>query len=206
MRLVLLGPPGSGKGTQAKRLAVQYHIPHISTGDIFRDHMSRDTELGKTAKTYISKGQLVPDDVTNGIVKERLSRDDISEGFLLDGYPRTIPQAEFLDSVTTINYVVNIDVPQDECVQRISSRRVCRMCGKNQPFDRVVENCSFCTGEIYQRDDDQPSAVEKRFEEYAELTAPLIEFYEGQGKLLTVNGKGSVDEITSRISEALLKG
>lgn len=206
MRLVLLGPPGSGKGTQAKLLTAHYKIPHISTGDIFRENIKNGTELGKEADSYISKGNLVPDDLTNRIVQDRLSKPDCSKGFMLDGYPRTMNQVKFLDGITDITVAVEIDVSEDEIIERLGSRRMCA-CGAvynlvgNPPKESGI--CDKCQGELYLRDDDKPEVIRHRFEVYREQTAPLIGFYKKQGKLLTVEGSGGIDAVKQRIIQVL---
>ena len=206
MRIVLLGPPGSGKGTQAKLLSASYSLPHISTGDIFRENISKATDLGKEADSYISKGNLVPDDLTNRIVEDRLAKGDCASGFLLDGYPRTIGQAEFLDGIADVTIAVEIRLSEREIVRRLGSRRMCQ-CGavyslkENKPKKKGV--CDKCGSALYQRDDDKPDVVKRRFEVYHKQTSPLIEYYKGQGKLCTVDGKGGIEAVTKRIMEVL---
>ncbi len=208
MKLILLGPPGAGKGTQAKMLSVHYGIPHISTGDIFRDHMKRKTELGKSIIQIMDDGDLVPDEITNKIVEERISRQDCQGGYMLDGYPRTIPQSTFLDSVSDITVVVELDVDEDEIVERISARRMCG-CGEvynllsNPPEDEGI--CDKCGNEIYLRDDDKPEVIRHRFEVYRKQTSPLVEYYEGQGKIIRVDGSGDIENIQKRIIDVLSK-
>lgn len=202
LRLVLLGPPGSGKGTQAKLLSAHYGVPHISTGDIFRDNIARKTPLGREADSYISRGNLVPDGLTNRIVKDRLSKPDCSNGFMLDGYPRTIGQVTFLDEITDITAAVEIAVSEEEIVGRLGSRRMCA-CGAvynlvgNPPKKEGI--CDKCKGKLYLRDDDRPEVIRRRFEVYREQTAPLVEFYRKQGKLLTVGGSGGIEAVQRRI-------
>lgn len=206
LRLVLLGPPGSGKGTQAKLLSAHYGVPHISTGDIFRDNIARKTPLGREADSYISKGNLVPDGLTNKIVQDRLSKPDCAKGFLLDGYPRTMGQVRFLDSITDITAAVEIDVSEAEIAERLGSRRMCA-CGAvynltgNPPEKEGI--CDKCKDKLYLRDDDRPEVIRHRFEVYRRQTAPLVTFYKKQGKLLTVGGSGGIEAVQRRIIQVL---
>lgn len=212
MRLIILGAPGAGKGTQAVTLAEKLSIPHISTGDIFRSNIRSGTELGKQAKAYIDKGMLVPDEVTIGIVKDRLTHDDCKSGFILDGFPRTIPQAEYLDEALQgmgieLDAVLNIDVPDDEIVRRISGRRVCSACGMsfhlvyNAPQTENI--CDSCKAEVVQRADDKEETVLSRLKVYHDQTEPLIGFYKAKGKLVTVIGQDKVEDTTSEVLKAL---
>lgn len=212
MRVVLVGPPGSGKGTQAKLLATHYRIPQISTGDIFRASIAAATEFGRRAKHYMDAGELVPDEVTIAIVRDRLAQDDTSPGFLLDGFPRTVPQAEALRGIldelgTPLDVVLELQVDDDEVVRRISGRRTCRKCGHlwHVEFDPpAVEGiCDVCGGALFQRDDDLPETVMRRIEVYAEQTAPLIGFYQEAGLLRSIVATGQVDEITKHAVDAL---
>ncbi len=208
LRLVLLGPPGSGKGTQAKLLSAHYGVPHISTGDIFRDNIARKTPLGREADSYISKGNLVPDGLTNRIVEDRLSKPDCSDGFMLDGYPRTMGQVRFLGRITDVTAAVEIAVSEEEIVERLGSRRMCA-CGAvynlvgNPPKKEGI--CDKCKGKLYLRDDDRPEVIHHRFEVYREQTAPLVEFYRTQGKLFTVEGSGGIEAVQRRIITLLEK-
>ncbi|GLX03989.1 MULTISPECIES: adenylate kinase [Microbispora] len=212
MRVVLVGPPGAGKGTQAQFIASHLSIPKISTGDIFRANVSGGTELGKLAKEYMDRGDLVPDEVTVAMVRDRLSEDDAQEGFLLDGFPRNVPQAEVLKKMlaefgTGLDVVLNLVVEDDEVVRRLAGRRTCRSCGKvwHVVFDPpAVEGvCDACGGELFQRDDDREETIRRRLEVYQEQTAPLISFYADEGILQGVDATGPVEEITQRAMSAL---
>lgn len=212
MRLVLLGPPGAGKGTQAAYIVEKFNIPHISTGDIFRKNVKEGTELGKKAKAYMDKGELVPDEVVVAIVEDRLKEDDCKDGFLLDGFPRTVTQAENLDIVldkmnVAINKVININVNKDVLVERASGRRVCRNCGATYHIifkPTKAENvCDICGGEVYQRSDDAEATVSKRIEVYIQETQPLIKYYENKGSLVTINGEQDMDHVCKDIISAL---
>ena len=212
MRLVLVGPPGAGKGTQAQFIAAQFAIPKISTGDIFRANVSAGTELGITAKKYMDAGDLVPDEVTSAMVRERLKEDDAVDGFLLDGYPRTVPQAETLDEMlaelgTHLDVVLELVVDDEEVIRRLSGRRTCRTCGHiwHVDFDPPTREgvCDHCGGELFQRDDDRPDTVRHRLEVYAEQTAPLIAFYAEKGVLVGIDATGPVDDVTERAIAAL---
>jgi adenylate kinase len=212
VRLVLVGPPGAGKGTQAQFIASNLSIPKISTGDIFRANVSGGTELGKLAKEYMDRGDLVPDEVTVAMVRDRLSEDDAQEGFLLDGFPRNVPQAEVLKKMlaefgTALDVVLNLVVDDEEVVRRLAGRRTCRSCGKvwHVLFDPpAVEGvCDVCGGELFQRDDDREETIRHRLEVYQEQTAPLISFYADEGILQGVDATGPVEEITQRAMSAL---
>ncbi|MCB0220529.1 MAG: adenylate kinase [Chrysiogenetes bacterium] len=207
-----MGPPGGGKGTQAQRLTDELGIPQISTGDILRGAVREGTELGLKAKQFMDAGDLVPDEVIIGIVKDRLSEDDAAKGFILDGFPRTVAQADALGHMLEgagrkIERVVNFIVPDDEIVARITGRRMCRECGATYhvKFDPPTKDgvCDKCGGELYQRDDDTEETVLKRLEVYRDQTAPLIDFYGKQGIVRDVEGVGAVDQITKRLKEAL---
>ena len=205
MNVILLGAPGAGKGTQAIRLAERYGIPHISTGDIFRANIKGGTPIGLIAKSYIDKGQLVPDEVTVQIVKERLEKDDCKAGYLLDGFPRTVEQAKALSEISKIDAVVNIDVPLGKLLRRITGRRLCGKCGASYHTDGLQgkTTCKKCGGELIQRADDNEETVGNRLEVYTKQTAPLVEYYEGKGVLLTVDGDKGIDEVFSEIVEKL---
>lgn len=206
MRLVLVGPPGAGKGTQATLLAERYGIPHISTGDIFRANLKEGTELGLQAKSYMDKGELVPDSVTNAMVKDRLTHADTENGFLLDGFPRNVAQAEVLRAFLgernrPLDAVVEFAIDNQEIIQRLSSRRTCRGCGKI--FAGALDKCDGCGGELYQRDDDKEEVIARRLEVYAEQTAPIVAFYRQEGLLITISAIGAVEHITTSVVNAL---
>jgi len=213
MRIILLGPPGAGKGTQAVMLMKEFAVPHISTGDIFRAAIKEGTELGKKAKEYMNQGQLVPDEIVIGIVQERLTQDDCKEGFILDGFPRTVPQADALQEALKslameLNAVVNLVVSENELVTRLSGRRVCKNCGatyhvKFSPAQKAGV-CDACGKELYQRDDDQEETIRKRLEVYNKQTAPLIDYYAKTGLLKTILGDGKeIGEIFTIVVKAL---
>jgi adenylate kinase len=212
MRLVLVGPPGAGKGTQAQFLSLHYSIPHISTGDIFRANLKEGTPLGLTAQGYMDGGELVPDSITNEMVRDRLTKDDLVHGFLLDGFPRNVAQAEVLrailaDKKKPLDAVLELLVDSAEIILRLSGRRVCRNCGKvwhvefEKPSDPNV--CDICQGELYQREDDREEVVTRRLEVYQEQTAPIVTFYRTQGLLITISATGSVSDVTERAITAL---
>jgi adenylate kinase len=205
MRLVLVGPPGAGKGTQAQFLAAHYSIPHISTGDIFRANLKAGTPLGLQAKGFMDKGELVPDSVTNEMVKDRLTHDDVANGFLLDGFPRNVAQAEVLRAIlaekkTPLHAVLEFSLANEEIVARLSSRRTCKDCF--QP-SVSVDKCPSCGGDVYQREDDKAEVIARRLEVYQEQTAPIISFYRNEGLLISVGALGSVEDITAHAISAL---
>ena len=212
MRLILVGPPGAGKGTQAVHLAAHYGIPHISTGDIFRHNMKNETELGLLAKSYVDRGELVPDSVTNEMVKDRLTHADAQEGFLLDGFPRNVLQAEVLRAIlaqasTPLDAVLELALEDTEIIARLSGRRTCKNC--NASFHVIYEKpavdgiCDTCQGELYQREDDSEVVITRRLEVYAEQTKPIIAFYRSEGLLITIEATGEVGEISQRAISAL---
>jgi adenylate kinase len=206
MRLVLVGPPGAGKGTQAVFLAEHYSIPHISTGDIFRANLKAGTPLGQEAKSFMDRGELVPDSVTNAMVKDRLTHDDVANGFLLDGFPRNVVQAEVLRAIlaeqkSPLDAVLELNIADAEIIERLSSRLTCRGCGAPAPAS--AQACAACGGELYQREDDKAEVIARRLEVYNEQTAPIIAFYRGEGLLITISAAGAVSEITERATTAL---
>jgi adenylate kinase len=214
VNLVLMGLPGAGKGTQAEKIVEEYGIPHISTGDMFRAAMKEGTELGLKAKSFMDKGELVPDEVTIGIVRERLSKDDCKMGFLLDGFPRTVPQAEALENILAdlerkIDYVINIDVDKNILMDRLTGRRICKSCGAtyhlifNPPVQEGV--CDRCGGELYQRADDNAETVHNRLEVNIKQAKPLLDFYEGKGYLRTLDGQRDISVVFADIKQ-LLRG
>ncbi|GIN87827.1 adenylate kinase [Heyndrickxia sporothermodurans] len=212
MNLVLMGLPGAGKGTQAERIVDKYAIPHISTGDMFRAAMKEGTELGLQAKSFIDKGELVPDEVTIGIVRERLSKDDCQKGFLLDGFPRTVPQAEALETILRdlnkkIDYCININVDKEILMGRLTGRRICKNCGAtyhlvfNPPSEAGV--CDRCGGELYQRADDNEETVQNRLDVNIKQTKPLLDFYAGLGYLQTIDGEQDINIVFADIDKLL---
>jgi adenylate kinase len=212
VRLVLVGPPGAGKGTQAQFLSSHLSIPKISTGDIFRDNVSHGTALGRRAQAYMERGDLVPDKITIAMVTDRLADDDAGSGFLLDGFPRNVPQAETLKKLlsawdTRLDVVLELVVDDDEVVRRLSGRRTCRRCGRvwHATFDPPSrpDICDDCGGELFQRDDDREETIRHRIEVYQQQTSPLIAFYADEGILLGIDATGPVDEITDRALNAL---
>ena len=212
MRLIMLGAPGAGKGTQAARVAERFRIPHISTGDIFRANIKNGTELGKKAKSYMDAGELVPDELVCDLVADRIAQPDCGEGFILDGFPRTIPQAEALDEAvrkagTQIAFAVDIEVPDEHIISRLGGRRACVSCGAtyhvvyNPPKKEDV--CDRCGGKLVLRDDDRPETVKNRLDVYHAQTQPLIDYYKDKKVLVTVDGTQSMDDVFSAILEKL---
>ncbi|MBM7555067.1 adenylate kinase [Thalassobacillus pellis] len=212
MNLILMGLPGAGKGTQAEKIVEKYNIPHISTGDMFRLAIKEGTELGKEAKSYMDEGELVPDEVTIGIVRERLSKPDCEKGFLLDGFPRTIAQAKALEDLLsdmdeTLDYVLHIDVPTDQLVERLTGRRVCPTCGAtyhvlyNPP--KVEGKCDKDGTALIQREDDQPQTVRKRLDVNMEQTQPMLDLYKDKGYLVTIQGNQDINKVFEDIDEKL---
>jgi len=212
MRLVLVGPPGAGKGTQAQFISSHFAIPKISTGDIFRANVSEGTDLGIEARKFMDAGDLVPDEVTIAMVKDRLSHDDVSEGFLLDGFPRTVHQAEVLDGMlaehgTAVDVVLELVVDDEEVVRRLSGRRTCRQCGHvwHVDFDPPADEgiCDRCSGELFQRDDDSEDTIRHRLDVYADQTSPLIGYFGDKGLLRGVDATGPVEDVTDRAINVL---
>jgi len=214
MQIVLFGPPGAGKGTQAKFLAEEFNIPHISTGDILRENVKKGTALGMKAKSYMDKGELVPDQLLNDLVRSRLEEPDTKKGFLLDGYPRTIPQANALDEIMDdlnrkLTAVVNIDVGTGALVKRLSGRRICKACGAsyhvtfNPP--RVKDVCDTCAGELYQRADDTEEAIKNRLAVYKKQTQPVLDYYKKKGVLVDIDGDREIEEVKADVIKALEK-
>ena len=212
MQLILMGLPGAGKGTQAEEINEKYGIPHISTGDMFRLAIKEGTPLGKEAQGYMDEGALVPDEVTNGIVEERLSKDDCAKGYLLDGFPRTIPQAEALDEITTkldrqLDYVIHVDVPEEKLLERLTGRRVCSTCSSSYHITynppKVEGVCDKDGGTLTQRDDDTAETVQKRLTVNIEQAKPLLDFYKEKGILITIDGDQPIDKVFTDIQAKL---
>ena len=212
MKIIMLGAPGAGKGTQAKMIADKYGVPHISTGDIFRANIKNGTELGMEAKKYMDQGLLVPDELTVRILLDRVAQDDCKNGYVLDGFPRTIPQAEVLDSELTklgdhIDYAIYVDVPDENIVKRMSGRRACLTCGATYHIEHVPPKkegiCDVCGSELVLRDDDKPETVKNRLNVYHEQTQPLIDFYTEKGVLKTVDGTVPMEEVFAAITAIL---
>ena len=212
MKIIMLGAPGAGKGTQAKMLADKYKIPHVSTGDIFRANIKNGTELGTKAKVYMDQGMLVPDELTCDLVVDRIKQDDCKDGYILDGFPRTIPQAECLDKALDalndkIDFAVNVEVPDENIIRRMSGRRACLSCGRtyhivyNPPKEEGI--CDECKKELVLRDDDKPETVEKRLKVYHEQTQPLIDYYRIKGVLAEVDGTRDMQEVFTAITDVL---
>ena len=212
MKIIMLGAPGAGKGTQAKRIAAKYGVPHISTGDIFRANLKNETELGKKAKEYMDQGLLVPDELTLELVMDRFAQDDCKNGYVLDGFPRTIPQAEALtkalaDKQDAVDYAINVDVPDEAIVSRMSGRRACLNCGGTYHVEfnptKVEGVCDACGGQLVLREDDKPETVLKRLHVYHEQTQPLIDYYNGQNILKEVDGTLDMEDVFGAIIRIL---
>ena len=212
MKIIMLGAPGAGKGTQAKKIADKYQIPHISTGDIFRANIKEGTELGKKAKSYMDQGQLVPDELTLELIMDRFQNPDCKNGYVLDGFPRTIPQAEALTEALakkgeTIDYAINVEVPDENIINRMGGRRACLACGSTYHIvyapNRVEGICDRCGGKLVLRDDDKPQTVKNRLNVYHNQTQPLIEYYTRQGKLAEVDGTQSMEDVFNAIVKIL---
>ena len=212
MKIIMLGAPGAGKGTQAKQIAGKYSIPHISTGDIFRANIKNGTDLGKKAKEYMDQGLLVPDELTCDLVMDRIQQDDCKNGFVLDGFPRTIPQAEALDAALTkigekMDYAIDVDVPDENIVNRMSGRRACLDCGATYHIvslpPKTEGKCDHCGSDLVLRDDDKPETVQKRLTVYHDQTQPLIDYYKNQGILKSVDGTQPMEAVFTAITEIL---
>jgi len=212
MKIIMLGAPGAGKGTQAKMIAKEYGIPHISTGDIFRANIKEGTALGKEAKTYMDAGQLVPDELTVKILLDRVAKDDCKNGYVLDGFPRTIPQAEVLDAALTelgdkIDFAIDVDVPDENIVRRMGGRRACVTCGATYHIEHVPPKtegiCDTCGSELILRDDDKPETVSNRLKVYHDQTQPLIDFYTAKGVLKSVDGTVDMMDVFAAIKGIL---
>ena len=212
MNIILMGLPGAGKGTQASEIVKKYPIPHISTGDMFRKAIKEETDLGKQAKSYMDRGELVPDEVTIGIVRERLAEEDAKKGFLLDGFPRTVEQADALNDILSslgreVDAVINIQVPEEELMNRLTGRRICEVCGTtyhlvfNPP--KVEGVCDLDGGKLYQREDDNPETVANRLSVNVKQTKPLLDFYENQGVLKNIDGSRQIDNVTEDVIQIL---
>ena len=212
MKIIMLGAPGAGKGTQAKQIAAKYSIPHISTGDIFRANIKNGTELGKKAKEYMDQGLLVPDELTCDLVMDRIAQDDAKNGFVLDGFPRTIPQAEALDAALTkigqsMDYAIDVDVPDENIINRMSGRRACLNCGATYHIVSIPPKkegvCDTCGNELVLREDDKPETVKKRLDVYHDQTQPLIDYYSGKGILKSVDGTQPMEKVFEDIVSIL---
>jgi len=212
MKIIMLGAPGAGKGTQAKMIAEKYHLPHVSTGDIFRANLKQGTELGKKAKEYMDKGALVPDELTVEILLDRVAQDDCKDGYVLDGFPRTIPQAEVLDRELEklgdhVDLAIDVEVPDANIVKRMSGRRACLKCGATYHIEHIPPKqegiCDVCGEKLVQRDDDKPETVQKRLDVYHEQTAPLIEYYSKAGILKSVDGTVDMKDVFAAIVQVI---
>ena len=212
MKIIMLGAPGAGKGTQAKKIAEKYQIPHISTGDIFRANIKNGTELGNKAKTYMEQGLLVPDELVCDLVVDRVKQDDCANGYVLDGFPRTIPQAESLDGALKamghkVDYAVNVEVPDENIIRRMGGRRACLACGATYHVENIPPKkegiCDVCGAELVLRDDDKPETVKKRLNVYHEQTQPLIDYYTNAGVLVEVDGTLAMDDVFAAICKVL---
>lgn len=212
MKIIMLGAPGAGKGTQAKMIADKYHVPHISTGDIFRANIKEGTALGMEAKKYMDQGQLVPDELTVKILLDRVAKEDCKNGYVLDGFPRTIPQAEVLDKALadlgdSVDFAIDVEVPDENIIKRMGGRRACLSCGATYHLEHIPPKaegiCDRCGKELILRDDDKPETVEKRLHVYHEQTSPLIDFYRAKGILKEVDGTRKMEEVFNAIVEIL---
>lgn len=203
MKLVLLGPVGSGKGTQAGIISREYNLPHISTGEIFRENIKNETELGKIAKSYIDKGELVPEELTNKLVEDRLKSNDCANGFILDGYPRNLAQAEFLDTITDIDLALMIDLSEDKIIERLSSRRMCSKCSQPTSLSWMVDGkCEKCGGDVYVRDDDKPEVIKVRLQKQA-VSQDVINFYKEKGVFSKIDATDNVEDTFALVKSIL---
>jgi len=207
MNIVVLGPPGVGKGTYAKRLSEILKIPHISTGDMLREEIKKGSELGRKVKGYVERGELVPDEIMIEVIKERISQRDCEKGFILDGFPRTLKQAQALDSITKIDIALNFLAPKEVIIERLSGRRICKRCGaiyhiKNMPPKRPGV-CDICGGPLYQREDDKPEVIERRLEVYRNTMKPVEDYYRDKGILVTIDASAGVEEVVKSCLKAL---
>jgi len=206
-KFIILGPQGSGKGTHGGFIAELFNIPLISTGEIFRQEIRKGTELGKRVREYVEQGKLVPDEIVIEVLKKRISEEDCKRGFVLDGYPRTLPQAEALDKITSIDLVIYLDVTKETIIERLSGRRVCRQCGAIYHVKFIPPKqegiCDKCGGELYQRDDDKPEIIEERLKNFEAMTKPLLDYYESKGVLRRVDGNGERSEVDENIRKLL---
>lgn len=212
MKIIMLGAPGAGKGTQAKKIAEKYQIPHVSTGDIFRSNIKEGTQLGRKAKEYMDQGALVPDELTIGMLMDRIQQEDCKNGYVLDGFPRTIPQAESLQKAITemgqkIDFAINVDVPDENIINRMSGRRACISCGATYHIvynpSKIAGICDVCGSELVLRDDDKPETVKKRLAVYHDQTRPLIDYYKEAGVLVNVDGTQELNKVFSDITDIL---
>ena len=206
MRLILLGPVGSGKGTQAGLISERYNLPHISTGEIFRTNIKNETELGKIAKSYIDKGELVPEELTNKLVQDRLAQDDCQNGFILDGYPRNIEQAKFLETISDVDIALMIDLSEEKIIERLSSRRMCSKCSQPTSLSWMVDGkCEKCGGEVYIRDDDKPEVIKVRLEKQA-VSQDVINFYKEKGVFSKIDATDEVEQTYALVKSVLDNG
>ncbi len=209
MNLIMMGPPGGGKGTYSSRISDEYDIPHVATGDIFRNEVDEGSELGKKIEEYLEEGELVPDETVNDVVRKRLSEPDCEDGFILDGYPRTLNQAKALDEIADIDLLINLDVSEEVIIERLSNRRICRNCGEIYNLKSLPPEeegvCDECGGELYQREDDKPEVIKKRLEEYKKRAEPILEFYRDKGVVedIVFEGERPIEEAMEEIKSVI---